>query len=119
MLFSHRRCLSLPVAVILAGLAFLGQGRQAALAGSNYGGDMLVDDFNGHNILAFSPTDGSYQGVFAAMPNGAGPSYMVQGPNGNIYVGTYFSGSMVEFDGTTGNLITSFNLQPQNPQAII
>ena len=119
MLIFHRRFPVHSIASLVVGLSLFGGGRQAALAGANFRGDLLVDDFNGQDILAFNPTNGSYQGVFATMPGGAGPSYMAEGPNGNIYVGTYFSGSAVEFDGATGAQITGFNLQPQNPQAII
>ena len=110
--------LSLPVATMMAGLIFLGSGLLGSQARADFRGDLLINDNVSSQILAFNPTTGAYLGIFATVP-GSGPSYMVEGPNGNIYVGTYFSGSALEFDGSTGAQINGFKLQPPTPNAII
>lgn len=84
---------------------------QVSQAGADFRGDILIDDNVSAKILAFKPGTGQFDGVFATIPGGYGPSYMAEGPNGNIYIGLYFNGSAIEFNGATGAQVSSFRLQ--------
>ena len=109
---------SLPAALLVFGLIFIGDGRQGAQVRADFRGDVLINDNVSSQILAFDPNTGAYQGVFATVP-GSGPSYMAEASNGNIYVGNYFSGSAVAFNGATGAQISGFSLKSPDTNAII
>ena len=120
MIFVQRRPLRIKAALVAAVLALAcGSIERSALAGLDFRGSLLIDDYNGSNILAFNPTDGSFKGVFATLAAFAKPAFMSLGPNGNVYVSDYANSTIVEFDGKTGSSISSFTLQPTDAKAII
>jgi streptogramin lyase len=85
---------------------------RTAYAGS-FRGDMLVASQRNSEILAFDPTTGAYQGVFANLGSGEAQT-LAEGPNGNIYVTSPASGNVQEYDGATGQIITTFHFSPTN-----
>ena len=89
----------------------------SATAGS-FVGDMLVtNDREPGVILAFDPSTGAYQGIFANL----GPDYdaqtLAQGPNGNIYV-TSPQGAVFRIqrcDGAAGWPLPDLSQAPTHP----
>lgn len=71
---------------------------------------LLVADSNGNQVLAYDAKTGAFRGVY--VPPGTGgldnPDLgMIGGPDGNVYVNSYGSGttpinSVMRYDGTTG-----------------
>ena len=120
MLLVQSRQIRFKAALIAAAVTLcLGNVERSALGGLDFRGSLLIDDYNGSNVLAFDPADGSYKGVFATMTPFSKPAFMALGPNGNVYVSDYAHSTIVEFDGKTGSAISGFNLQTPDAKAII
>ncbi len=110
--------------VLLAALVCLiADSRARAQSGGSFVGDILVstDLSNGGTagaqmgqILAYK-TDGTYAGVFATLPNTpyatstiAYPVGLAMGADGNVYVADKNNYDVLEYNGATGALISTF-----------
>lgn len=68
------------------------------------GGDFFVANFNDNSVSRFSNT-GTYKGRFVTAGSGGlnGPDLgMAFGPDGDLYVPSYYGNSIMRYDGTTG-----------------
>jgi hypothetical protein len=72
-----------PLTIIVSFILWAASGTSAC-AGS-FRGDMLVADFSQSAVLAFDPSTGAYQGVFANLGFGHAQT-LAEGPIGNVYV---------------------------------
>jgi len=73
----------------------------------SHGGDLLLAAFAGDVIVRYNSTLGTFS-TFATDPSMDGPSAMVYGPDGNLYVLNEFSRNVLRFNGTTGAFIDEF-----------
>jgi outer membrane protein assembly factor BamB len=99
--------------VIAAFLATAVVSAPRALAGS-FIGDMLVADYAQSQVVAFDPSTGAYEGVFANLGTGYAQT-LAEGPNGTIYVTSPSAGNVLAFNGASGQLISSFQFSPPTP----
>ncbi len=105
--------------------AFLGvfasNGNSFKPSGIAFGNDsnLYVGDIASNSILRFNGTTGALIGTFASDPNLQNPSDITFGPNGNLFVGSSLNnsngspsgnltGSVLQFNGSTGALINVF-----------
>ena len=70
--------------------------------------DLLVAVFSGDVVARYDGTSGALVGTFAAHATMDGPTAMVYGADGNLYVLSEFSHNVLRFDGTTGAFIDEF-----------
>lgn len=76
---------------------------------------LLVTDANGNQVLAYDATTGAFRGVFVAAGSGGLDSPdlgLMGGPDGNVYVNSYGSGSnpvnsVLRYNGTMGTPLPS------------
>ncbi|MEP7014572.1 MAG: PEP-CTERM sorting domain-containing protein [Verrucomicrobiota bacterium] len=71
------------------------------------GGDLLLAAFGGDVIVRYNSTLGTFS-TFATSPGMDGPTAMVYGADGNLYVLNEFSHNVLRFNGTTGAFIDEF-----------
>lgn len=70
--------------------------------------DLLVAVFGGDVVARYDGTSGALVGTFASHATMDGPTAMVYGADGNLYVLNEFSHNVLRFDGTTGAFIDEF-----------
>jgi DNA-binding beta-propeller fold protein YncE len=78
-----------------------------AAAPQSRGGDLLLAAFGADAIVRYNSTLGTFS-TFATHPSMDGPTAMVYGPDGNLYVLNEFSHNVLRFNGTTGAFIDEF-----------
>lgn len=80
------------------------------LALSSARADLLVSSFSGHRVLRYNETNGAFVSVFIAANSGGLnlPHGLAEGPDGNLYVASGNSNTVVRFDGQTGNFLGVF-----------
>jgi uncharacterized protein (TIGR03437 family) len=67
-------------------------------------GSLLASDIALSQIFKFNGVTGAYVAVFASGPALNGPSQLLAGPNGDIYVANAFAGNVLRYD-SSGNYI--------------
>lgn len=70
--------------------------------------DLLAAVFPGDVIARYDGTTGAFLGTFATHPSMDGPTAMVYGADGHLYVLSEFSHNVLRFNGTTGAFIDEF-----------
>ena len=70
--------------------------------------DLLVAVFSGDAVARYDGTSGALVGTFASHATMDGPTAMVYGADGNLYVLNEFSHNVLRFNGTTGAFIDEF-----------
>jgi Tol biopolymer transport system component len=69
----------------------------------------IADGIYGANaVKRFDPETGAYLGIFASNAALSNPIGVVFGPDGDLYVGGYFTNNVLRFDGRTGALVGTF-----------
>lgn len=76
-------------------------------APQSHGDDLLLAAFAGDSVVRYDSTLGTFS-TFATAPGMDGPTAMVYGPDGNLYVLNEFSRNVLRFNGTTGAFIDEF-----------
>jgi glucose/arabinose dehydrogenase len=81
-------------------------------------GNLYVNSFNNSSVMRYDGTTGDplpasgQSGAFFVTPGSGGLDHtsmaITFGPDGNLYVGGYFSHNVVRYDGTTGAFIDTF-----------
>jgi DNA-binding beta-propeller fold protein YncE len=103
----RKSLLGIPVAASLGVLTSLGMGVPSAEAA------LLVGNTQGNNVLIFDERSGTFGGEF--IPAGTGgllsPDDLTFGPDGHLYIssGDNTSGSILKFDGKTGDFLGRFD----------
>jgi hypothetical protein len=61
-----------------------------------------------HRITAYEESTGAFKGVFASGDGLSTPYGMTFGPQGNLYVADFDTGSVLRYNGHTGQFIDTF-----------
>ena len=78
------------------------------LPSHTFASSLLIAGFGGDAVGEFDRASGAFTGSFASHPSMDGPTAMVSGSDGNLYVLDEFSKNVLRFDGTTGAFIDEF-----------
>ena len=73
-----------------------------------FASSLLIAGFGGDAVGEFDRASGAFTGSFASHPSMDGPTAMVSGSDGNLYVLNEFSKNVLRFNGTTGAFIDEF-----------
>jgi hypothetical protein len=80
----------------------------ASLPSPTHAASLLVAGFAGDAIAEYDRATGALLGIFASHPSMDGPTAMVYGADGNLYVLNEFSKNVLRFNGLTGAFIDEF-----------
>jgi hypothetical protein len=88
-----------------------------ALGGSARAG-FLVSSSNSNQVLQYTDT-GAFVGVFAQGGGLSSPQGLAFGPNGDLYVASFDTGQVLEYNGQTGAFVKVFATSPTLTDSVI
>jgi len=79
-------------------------------------GEVLIGDMLSNDVRRYDATTGAFIAMLTPVPS---PADMDFGPNGNLYVTSFYAGAVFEIDPATGNVLNTITLpSPAQPNDV-